>query len=54
MQFTHCSDEYKDGGPRGTEQVDSVLKDCSSQFERKRNARKEQKKEMWGRKKKVL
>lgn len=51
MQFTDCSDEYKDGSPRGTEQGDSVLKDCYSQFERKQNARIEQRKEMWGSKK---
>lgn len=44
MQFTHCSDYYKGGGPRWTKQGDSVLKDCSSQFERKQNSRKGQRK----------
>lgn len=47
MQFTHCSDEYKDGGTGGTEKGDSVLKDSSIWFERKQNERKKQRKEMW-------
>lgn len=46
MQFTHCSDEYKDGGPGGTEKRDSLLKNSSSWFERMQNERKEQRKEM--------
>lgn len=25
MQFTHCSDEYKDGGPRGTDRGNIVF-----------------------------